>query len=215
VSAASTASDAPIFAAILSGESVAGQAATWTMPSFDEALRRRAAPPPSAQHLEDLEAAAAREGHERGFAEGHAKGMAAGRADAQRLKALLDHMAAPIAELDAKTEQALVALMLELARRLVQQELVMDPSKMLGIVRDAVSHIAQPARGLRVRLNPDDARVVAEHLSADAGGETWQIVPDRQLMPGDCVVESDSARVDARLDTRQAQLAQRLLGEAS
>ena len=207
------------FASILSAEAYAAQAAAWTLPNFDEALRRRNTPPPSAAHLEELEAEAAREGQARGHAEGLAQGYAAGvaaaTAEAQRLRELLAHIAAPVAELDAKTEQALVALMLELARRLVQQELIVDPAKMLGIVRDAVGHLAQPVRGLRVRLHPDDARIVGEHLSADEIGESWTIVADHKMMPGDCVVESDTSRVDARLDTRQAQLAQRLLGDSA
>lgn len=203
------------FATILTAESVSATAAVWAMPNFDAMLRARSTPPPSAQHLENLEAEAAREGHARGYADGFAQGAAAARIEAQRLKALLDHLAAPVAEVDTRTEQALLALMLELARRLVQQELAADPVKVLGIVRDAVAHLAQPARGLRVKLHPDDARVVAEHLETEVREEKWLIVADRSLMPGDCVVESDSARVDARLDTRQAQLAQRLLGESA
>lgn len=203
------------FATILSADSVSAQAAPWAMPNFDAMLRARSTPPPSAQHLEDIEAEAAREGHARGYADGYSQGAAAARAEAQKLKSLLEHMAAPVAELDAKTEQALVALTLELARRLVQQELATDPVKVLGIVRDAVGHLAQPARALRVKLHPDDARVVAEHLDTEVREDKWLIVADRSLMPGDCVVESDSARVDARLDTRQAQLAQRLLGESA
>ncbi|MGQ0697954.1 MAG: FliH/SctL family protein [Panacagrimonas sp.] len=211
----SPAREIPDFAPILSGDAVAAQAANWTLPNFDALLRQRNAPPPSARHLEDLEAEASREGHARGYADGYSQGASAARAEAARLRQLLQHLAAPLAELDAQTEQALVALTLELARRLVQQELSADPAKMLGIVRDAVGHLSQPARGLRVRLHPEDARVVAEHLEADDAGERWSIVADRQLMPGDCLVESDSARVDARLDTRQAQLAQRLLGDAA
>lgn len=222
-----TAAETPAgFAPVLSGEAFAAQAALWTLPSFDEALRRQAEPPPpppppppSAAQLEAIEAAAAREGQERGYAEGYAQGRAEGAAEvaaeSTRLRELLQHLANPLAEIDNRTEQALVALMLELARRLVQQELVADPVKMLGVVRDAVAHIAQPVRGLRIRLNPEDAGIVADHLQTETANEGWQIVPDRQLMPGDCVVETDSARVDARLDTRQAQLAQRLLGEGA
>lgn len=206
------------FAPILCGDAFAAQAAAWTLPSFDEALRRQAErppPPPSAAQIEDIEAAAAREGFARGLAEGRAQGIAEVKAEAERLRALVEHLSAPLAEIDSRTEQALVALMLELARRMVQQELAADPVKVLGVVRDAISHLAQPARTPRVRLHPDDARIVAEHLAEDPEMAEWQIVPDRKLMPGDCIVESESARVDARLDTRQAQLAQRLLGDTA
>jgi flagellar assembly protein FliH len=214
VSSAATTDSAPVFASILSAEAVSASAAPWALPSFD-ALLRPPPPPPTAAHLQDIEAEAFAEGHARGYAEGFAEGAAAVQEQAQRLRALVQHMANPVAELDVRTEQTLVALMLELARRLVQQELAADPTKLAGIVRDAVSHLAQPVRGVRVRLNPDDAKVVAEHLEPQEPGEEWRVVPDKSLMPGDCVVETESARVDARLDTRQAQLAQRLLGDSA
>ena len=78
-----------------------------------------------------------------------------------------------------------------------------------------MEHLAQPVQGVRVHLHPEDLRVVSEHLPETPEAESWTLVPDRQLQPGDCVVQTDSARVDARLDTRQAQLAQGLLGDAS
>lgn len=201
-----------VFSSILSGD--AASAAPWLLPNFD-ALLRPAAPPPTAAQLESIEAEAFREGHERGYQDGYAQGAAAAREETQRLRQVMNHLVNPVAEIDARTEQALVALMLELARRLVQQELAADPGKLAAIVHDAVGHLAQPVRGLRVRLHPQDARVVAEHLLPQEPGEEWRVVPDATLMPGDCVVETESARVDARLDTRQAQLAQRLLGDAA
>lgn len=202
------------YSPVISGDSVAAQVPAWTLPNFD-GLPRGLGSAPSAQRIADIEAEAAREGQARGYADGYAQGAMAARNEAQRLRQIAQHLAAPVAEVDAQTEQALVALMLELARRLVQQELAADPAKVMGIVRDAVAHLAQPARGVRVRLHPDDARVVAELLNNETSGESWTLVPDRQLNPGDCLVESENARIDARLDTRQAQLAQRLLGDSA
>lgn len=207
---------APGTAPLISGDSPRVQAAAWNLPSFDAQLRASAASTSKASQEIDLEAVQAqafREGHARGYADGYAQGAAAAAAEAQRLQQLMQHLAAPLAELDGRTEQALLALMLELARRLVQQELSSDPAKMLAMVREAVGHLAQPARDLRLRLHPEDARVLAEHLQVEVSECGWRVIADRQLMPGDCVVESDSARIDARLDTRQAQLAQQLLGD--
>lgn len=204
-------SDAPAFAPILDGQGAT--AALWSVPHFDGAGTRPGLR--TAKQLEDLEAEAYREGHARGYADGLNKGRAAAQAEIARLRDVLAHLQQPVAELDRETESALVALMLELARRLVQQELAADPAKLAAIVRDAVGHLAQPVRGLRVRLHPDDARVVTQHLMPQEPGEEWRVVADPTLMPGDCIVETENGRVDARLDTRQAQLAQRLLADSN
>jgi flagellar assembly protein FliH len=204
-------SDAPSFAPILDGRGA--NASVWSVPSFDGVGSRSTLR--TAKQLEDIEAEAHREGHARGYTEGLAKGRMAAQAEVARLRDVLAHLQQPVAELDRETESALVALMLELARRLVQQELAADPSKLVAIVRDAVGHLSQPVRGLRVRLHPDDAHVVSAHLPPQEPGEEWRVIADPSLMPGDCVVETENGRVDARLDTRQAQLAQRLLGESN
>lgn len=201
----------PQFAPILDGTAAA--ASLWSLPSFDGLGPKSSMR--TAKQLESVEAEAHREGHARGFAEGLAQGRAAARAEAVRMREVLAHLQRPVADLDRETEHALVALMLELARRLVQQELAADPSKLAVIVRDAVAHLAQPVRALRIRLHPDDVKIVSEHLLPQEPGEEWRVVGDPALMPGDCIVETENGRIDARLDTRQAQLAQRLLGESN
>jgi flagellar assembly protein FliH len=199
-------------AEVLSGDRFQGSAAAWRLPSFDPAPIPA---PPTARHLEEIEAAAYEEGQMRGYQDGLSAGRAAAAEETQRLRALLTHLQQPIAQLDADSERALVALMLEVARRLVQQELEADPLKLASIVREAVSRIAHPQRELRIRLHPDDARLCAGALKPDDPAQVWIWIPDASLMRGDCVVETDAGRVDARLDTRQAMLAQGLLGESA
>ena len=70
-----------------------------------------------------------------------------------------------------------------------------------------------------MRLAPADAEAIQER-SGGRGGDSLtvgsaqvEIVPDHTLSRGDCVVEGDLGAVDARLDTRMAEL-RRALAES-
>lgn len=205
-------------------ESLAQAATRWDMPVFADTLARESAysapsqsPLHSAQHLDEIEIAAHQEGLERGHAEGYAAGYAAGlqaaQPQAQRLQQLLDHLARPLKDLDAEMERALVAMTIEIARRLAHLEIDLDPTRVLHVVREAVSVLGSNPKDLRVHLHPDDVQLLAHHFSADH--RDWKLVTDRSLERGDCRIHSENAHVDARLDTRQAVIAQKLLGEPS
>lgn len=172
----------------------------------------------TAQHLDDMEAAA----YQDGFARGHVEGLAAGRnagaqqvrEQAERLSALIDHLGRPLQHLDEELERTLVALTIEVARRLVQTELQLEPARVSAVVAEAMAALTGPAREVRVLANPEDVPLLKEHLVPPDGAREFRVVADPTVMRGDCRVLSESAQVDARLDTRHANLAQSLIGEA-
>lgn len=167
----------------------------------------------TAQQLDELEAAAYQDGFARGHGEGYAAGVQEARAEAARLRDLVVHLARPLAQLDEDVERMLVAMTVEVARRLVQQELELDPMRVLGVVREAIAALNGAARELRVMAHPEDAKLLQEHLATPPDIAELRVIADPSLMRGDCRVVSESAQVDARLDTRQANLAQSLIGE--
>ena len=89
-------------AEVLLAESLGAGLPRWQLPSFDQAG------PPTAQKLDEIEAAAYQDGFQRGHAEGFATGQKVALAQAQRLQALIEHMARPLAHLDEETERTLV-----------------------------------------------------------------------------------------------------------
>lgn len=199
-------------------------ATRWDMPVFSDETGAQSrlsgtsqAPLHSAQHLDELETAAHEEGLARGHAEGYAAGYAAGLQAAQphavRLQQLLDHLARPLKDLDSEMERALVAMTIEIARRLAHLEIDLDPTRVLHVVREAVSVLGAHPKDLRVHLHPDDVQLLAHHFAADH--RDWKLVTDRSLERGDCRIHSENAHVDARLDTRHAVIAQKLLGDPS
>jgi flagellar assembly protein FliH len=151
-----------------------------------------------------------------GYAAGRLEGLAAGRQEAQeavaRLELVLESLSRPFAILDAAVEQELVALAFALARQLVRRELKADPGQIVGIVRDALQSLPVAARDIKVHLNPEDAKLVREHLPAVDHDRAWTIVEDPMLTRGGTRVATASSQVDARLEIRLGALVAELLG---
>lgn len=184
----------------------------WQLPQFDSGARLPSALR-TARQLDELEGDAWQEGLARGHAEGLAAGLSEAREQAARLRALVEHLGRPLQQLDEHIERALIALTVQVARRLAQHELELDPAKVAGVVREALGALAGPAREVQVHLHPDDAALLAATLEPPADAREFRVVASRELARGDCRVVTESAQVDARLDTREAGVAQALLGD--
>lgn len=203
-------------AAYWSAESLGSEVRRWDLPDFS--------PPPTppvpkhtAEQLDDIERMAYEDGFARGHADGHAKGLAEGaakaREQAEALRILLAHAARPLAALDAEVERALVALALEVGHRLAQATLAQSPEAVAGMIHEALGALAGPTRDARIHLHPADIDLLGDTLALSDDHAGWRLVPDPALMRGDCLITTDAARVDARLDSREAAVAKAVLGE--
>jgi flagellar assembly protein FliH len=119
-----------------------------------------------------------------------------------RLDAMLQSIARPFAEMEAQAENQLVTMALTVARHLVRRELRIDPTQVIAIIRSTVALLPTAAREVRVHLHPEDAAVVRERLSEPRSERAWTIVEDPITTRGGCRVTTDTAHIDARLETR-------------
>ena len=172
------------------------------------------------QELEDVE----RRAYEEAYAKGRAEGLASAeqemrpqlqqlQARVERLDAIIGTLARPLHELDAEVEDQLVQLSLTVARHLVRRELRVDPSQVIAIIRETVALLPASARDVRVHLHPEDAAVVREKLATPTGERAWTIAEDPVMGRGGCRVTTDTAHIDARLETRIGTVVSALLGE--
>lgn len=181
-------------------------------------------PGKTVQELEDVEKSA----YEEAFAKGHAEGRAQGLASAERemrlqiqqlqervvrLDSIIHSMARPLDELDPEVEDQLLQLALTIGRHLVRRELRIDPSQVIAIIRETVALLPASARDVRVHLHPEDAAVVREKLAAPVGERAWTIAEDPVMGRGGCRVSTETAQIDARLDTRIGSVISALLGD--
>jgi flagellar assembly protein FliH len=193
------------------------EAKPWAAPEValpDTAATRPApaASPVTAGSIADLQAEAYREAYEEGLRQGIAAGQEKLSGEVHKLDGMLHDLARPFAELDRQVEHELLALAVALARQIVRRELKADPTQIIGVIRDALAALPVAARDVRVRMHPEDAAVVRQHLAPTESERAWQIVEDPVMARGGCEVVSATSRVDARIETRLAALLSELLG---
>jgi flagellar assembly protein FliH len=170
--------------------------------------------------LEELE----RRTYEEAFAKGRAEGMAAAERESrpqlqrlqtqvERLDAIMGTLAQPFQQLDAEVEDQLMQLALTVARHLVRRELRIEPAQVIAIIRETVALLPASARDVRVHLHPEDATVVREKLAVPTGARAWTIAEDPVMSRGGCRVSTETAQIDARLETRIGSVISSLLGD--
>lgn len=139
-----------------------------------------------------------------------AEAIASGRAEglAQAAAALV----AAVRERDrrlAGVERELLALAIDVARKILGRELALDPAAVVGIARAALA-AAQGRRELTLRANPEDADALraADGALGGAVGPSarFAIREDPSVPPGGVVVETEAGLLDARLETQLATL---------
>ena len=166
-------------------------------------------PGPTVFELEEIEKHARDEGFAAGLAEGRA--VAKHQLDQQlaRFEALCAAAARPLVALDDVTERELARLATVMARRVVARELQLDPSLIEQAVRAAAAALPSATRELRVWVHPDDLNILRE---LGASEPLWRLGAKPELSRGDCILESERSRLDARVDTRLAAVIDAVLG---
>lgn len=170
--------------------------------------------------LEEVERRAYEEAFEKGRAEGLAAAEQEMRPQLQQLQARIDRfdaiigtLAQPLHQLDVEVEDQLVQLALTVARHLVRRELRIEPAQVIAVIRETVALLPASARDVRVHLHPEDAAVVRERLATPTGERVWTIAEDPVMSRGGCRVTTETAHIDARLETRIGSVVSALLGD--
>jgi flagellar assembly protein FliH len=163
---------------------------------------------------------ALQESETRGYEAGLAKAQAetqvsldALAARIQQLDAILVLLARPLQQLDADVEKELLNLALAVGKQLARRELRVDPTQVIGIIRESLAQRPASAREIRVHLHPDDAATVRERLAAPQNERAWNIVEDPTLSRGGCVIRTENSQMDVKLESRINAVIANVLGE--
>ena len=191
----------------------------WALPEIgtEQPSHKKSAHP--VDHQKDLEKELARlkenarrEGLEQGRAEGLAKAREEGRAYVARFEALMQALATPLEQLSDEVEDELVKLAVAIAKQIVRRELKTEPTQVIGVVKEALAALPVAGQNIKLQLHPDDAKLVAEIMLANVTERKWALVENPVLQRGGCFIETDTASVDATIESRVAAIAARIMG---
>ena len=183
----------------MSEEAAKQTPAAWDVPAIE---RPDEDPLPTAGRLEAVQQEAYDEAFEKGHAEGLAAGEAAVQERAARFDALLQALTEPFDRLDETVEKQLVELAMTVVRQLFRREIRIDPTHVIGVVREAIQLLPIASQQVQVHLHPEDATLIRESLSPAEGEPAWGIVEDPLITRGGCKVTTENSQVDATAESR-------------
>lgn len=194
--------------------------ALWNLPAVSGRSVQARRPGKTVAEIEQVE----RRAYEEAFAQGREAGLAAARAESHQaldqltaqvaaLESVLSALSQPLQQMNEEVERQLMTLALTIARQLVRRELKAEPAQVIAIIRETVALLPAAARDVRVHLHPDDASIVRERLAAPSADRAWTIIEDPVLTRGGCKVTTDTALIDARIETRLNEIISAMLGE--
>ncbi len=124
------------------------------------------------------------------------------RAEVQKL---IDAILAERQRLWEQMEPEIIALVLEIARKVLREEIQARREATLSIIKHALRRVTDTEH-VRIRVNPDDLQIAREHrddfLAVCDGVRTIEIVDDRRVGDGGCIIETPGGTIDATLRTQ-------------
>ncbi len=198
--------------------SVSGEVANADKPPVDttvDTAQRELLKRISAEEVEKLRAqaeeAGRQEGYQAGFAEGLAKGEQEVQALIERWQAYIDHLSAPLAQLDEALETTLLELVIAVSKQIIRRELRTAPEQILGLLRESIALLPATSGEIRIQVHPEDAQIIKKQFGENLPSQ-WILVESPSISVGGCVIETATSRVDATIEARIAEIASRLLG---
>ena len=149
-----------------------------------------------------------------GRQEGLRQGAEEVRDQLQVLRSLIGTLARPLAQLDSRVEEELVALTVTLVRQLLRREVRTEPGVIVAAVREALAVLPLSAREIVIKVHPEDAALLRELYPEQAvvDGPGWRLLESPAITRGGCVVVTSTSEVDATIERRLAAAIRHVFG---
>ena len=148
-----------------------------------------------------------RDAYQRGLERGTEEGTLAARGEIldhiEALKLLASQASLDRQELLQNSERAVVRLATEVARKIIQHEISLDPSLVARVVRSAIEKV-NATDLIRVRVNPQDLEALRNYIkeSSHPKASGWEFEADPDVEPGGCIIDTRVGILDAQLDVQ-------------
>jgi flagellar biosynthesis/type III secretory pathway protein FliH len=93
--------------------------------------------------------------------------------------------------------------------KIIGKELTVNPKAVTDIVAQTIEAANVQGSGC-IRVNPQDYEILGPLWDAipslQPSGRTWELVADKNITRGSCLIETNGGIIDARLETQLAQV---------
>lgn len=124
------------------------------------------------------------------------------------LKSLNEHilkLAKTAKELSKKYEEKILLLALKAAKKILSEELKMNPEAIVNIIKNVLKPVAQHAR-VKVYVNKQDLEVLEkekQHIKELLQmSDTFTIEERNDIEPGGCIIETEKGIINAQLENQ-------------
>lgn len=166
------------------------------------------------EEARDIKRRAHEEGKREGVLQGKREIENEAKGQLETLKAVLKEMSLLKPKIVAECERDIVELAVQVAQKILQRELQIDPGAVLDLASRALKEFEGRSGGIRVKLNPDDHDFIVQldpKILEDKGLSDVVFEKDPSLQRGGCLLETYQGRVDARIEKQLEIIKKRLL----
>jgi flagellar assembly protein FliH len=127
------------------------------------------------------------------------------------LTATIENISGLADEVTRRAEADVVELALQIAKKVVGREVTIDREIALTLVKVSLSKLNNRSVA-KVHLNPEDLAFVDAHREACDFRGALELIEDRSISPGGCLVHTETGDIDARIESQFDVIAHGLLG---
>jgi len=142
-----------------------------------------------------------------GYDTGYQEGLA--QTTEQLVKARMEHE-----QFLKNANRELVDLAFKIAEKIIGKQIEIEPQTIISIVKQAMQNV-RGSKQLTIRVHPNDAKILRENdeeLQEALGRQRMiDILEDKKVQPGGCIIESEIGTVEAQLQTQLERLKKILL----
>ena len=115
------------------------------------------------------------------------------------------------AAITTRAERELVRLAIEIAKKVVHREVTIDNEIVMTLARIGISRMHNRVAAT-IHLHPDDFAYVTTHRDSLDAGHALELVEDRSIGRGGCLVQTEMGDVDTRIEQQFAEIERAFLG---
>jgi flagellar assembly protein FliH len=129
----------------------------------------------------------------------------------EQLSCTLEEIGGLRAAITTRAERELVRLAIEIAKKVVHREVTIDNEIVMTLARIGISRMHNRVAAT-IHLHPDDFAYATTHRDSLDAGHALELIEDRSIGRGGCLVQTEMGDVDTRIEQQFAEIERAFLG---